>query len=177
MKATKIFTVLFLTLSLGSCKKEENKPEEAEVTNIYTFTLNAVVKQDDDFQIFYKEDNNPETPYEELSSIWTGVKGVETAQDIVFVLPEDVIPTQLRFDFGQNKRQPEIVVNSFKVAFRDKSFSVSGKDFFKYFIPDENFVKVDAEASKVIPVSTGTTYDPMFFSTADFNTEMAKISQ
>ncbi|HEU4495526.1 MAG TPA: hypothetical protein VFR70_00585 [Flavobacterium sp.] len=185
MNTNKIFVALFLALSFVSCKNEETKKSEeiknseegkAKVSNLFTFTLNVTVKQDDDFQLFYKEESGPEIPFEEAKSVWSGVKGSETAQDIVFSLPEGVLPTQLRLDFGQNKKQPEIIVNNFKASYNDKSFSISGKDFFNYFIPDENFVKIDKEAQKVIPV-TGTAYDPMFFSTADYNTEMTKLAK
>lgn len=177
MKASRILIALFLSISFFSCKNEETKKtEEAKVPELYTFTLNATVKQNDDFQLFFKEDNNTETPFEETNSVWSGIKGAEMAQNIVFALPEGVFPTQLRFDFGQNKNQSEIIVNSFKVTYKDKSFNISGKDFFTYFIADENFVKVDKEASKAMPVA-GTTYDPMFYSSGDYNAQMVKISQ
>lgn len=180
MKTNKFLILLLVTVSLISCKKEESKPAEEVVAapEVFTFTLNAVVKSDDDFQIFFKEDNNPESPYEEVNSVWSGgIKGSENAQDIVFNLPEGVYPTQIRFDFGQ-KMQPEIVINSLKVNLKEKSFTLKGAEFFNYFTPDEKFVKVDQSASKITPIKQADDkYDPMLYSNTDFSTKLSEISK
>ncbi|MBC7525384.1 MAG: hypothetical protein H7239_13225 [Flavobacterium sp.] len=177
---TNIFLVLLLVaVSLISCKKE-GKAEEKSLTpapELFTFTLNAIVKEDDDFQIFFKEDNDPQSPFKEENSVWVGVKGNENAQDIELKLPESVYPTQIRFDFGQ-KEHKEILVNSLKVAFKDKSFTLKGTEFFNFFTPDENFVKVDKTASKILPVKQkNNKFDPMLYSNTDFTTELTKISK
>lgn len=178
MKITKFLVLLLITVSLISCKKEEAKPEVAKVPDVFTFTLNAVVKTDDDFQVFYKEDNDPQTPFDEESSVWSGgIKGSENAQDIVIKFPEGVYPTQVRFDFGQ-KKQDEILVNSMTMSFAEKSFILKGSDFFNYFIPDEKFVKIDKAASKIIPIEQEDgKFDPMLFSNSNLTLELTKLGQ
>ncbi|NBL65783.1 hypothetical protein GV828_11285 [Flavobacterium sp. NST-5] len=180
MKSIKVLVTLLLVTTILSCKNEGKDAAEktAEKPNVYTFTLNAVVQQNDDFQIFFKEDNNPETPFEEVNSVWSGIKGGTNAQDVIFTLPEDVFPTQIRFDFGQNKTQPGILVNNFRVAFKDKTFDVKGADFTNYFIPDEKFVKFDKATSLITPiVQENGAYDPMFFSNGVFNEQLVKLSK
>ncbi len=183
MKTNKILLVLFLAMSMVACKNDSNKtPENAaseNVTNTVKFTLNAVVQQDDDFQIFYKDESVEEAaPFDEVNSVWSGVKGGTAPQDVIFNLPEDIFPSSIRVDFGHNKKQPEMTLNSFLVSFKDKSFEIKGADFFNYFTPDTTFVKVDAASGKVTPILLENgLYDPQFISTEKFNTELAKITQ
>ena len=179
MKTLKFLVLFLVVTSLSSCKKEGKAEENilANAPELFNLTLNAVVKEDDDFQIFFKESNDPQSPYEEQNSVWVGVKANENAQDIVFNLPEGVYPTQIRFDFGQ-KEHKEILVNSLKVAFKDKSFTLKGAEFFNFFTPDENFVQVDKVTSKIFPVKQkDNKFDPMMYSNTDFTTEISKISK
>lgn len=179
MKTNKFLVLLLVAVVAISCKKEEKVVEKVEESKpeLFSFTLNAIVKSDDDFQIFYKEDNDPSTPFQEDNSVWVGVVGSENAQDIVLNLPEGVFPTQIRFDFGQ-KKQSEIIINSFNVNFKDQSFTLKGSEFFDYFTADENFVKIDRAASKLVPVEQKEgQYDPMLYSNADFTTKLATISK
>lgn len=176
MKTNKLFALLLITVSLFSCKKE-SKEEVLKKPELFSLKLNAIVKKDDDFQIFFKESADTQAPYEEVNSVWVGVKGNENAQDIVFNLPEGVYPTQIRFDFGQ-KKQTEIVVNSLNVSFKEKAFNMKGSEFFNFFTPDENFVTIDKMGSKIIPVEQKDgKFDPMLYSTTDFTTELGKISK
>lgn len=178
MKAKKILFGLLLTLTFVACKKEE-KQEVTEVKNdVYRFTLNAVIKKDDTFQLFYKDSNDNKAPFEETKSVSVDLKGSETAQNIVFNLPQDVYPTELRIDFGFNKEQKDIIVNEFKVEFLDKNFIVKGASFFDYFIAEKAFVSFDKATSTAKPIITADgTYDPMFFSEVTLNAEMIKLSK
>lgn len=180
MKTNKLLVVLLITVSLISCKKEDKVEEKLEVSKpeLFVFTLNAVVKTDDDFQLFFNEDNDINAPFEEVNSVWSGgIKGSENAQDIVINLPEGVYPTRVRFDFGQ-KKHTEILINSLNVSYKDKSLTLRGAEFFNFFTPDENFVTVDKTMAKIMPVEQpGGSYDPMLYSNTDFSTELAKISK
>jgi len=181
MKAIKyILCTLVIALAATSCKNEKTETVELEKNEIevFTITLNAVIQKDDAFQIFYKEDDNFLSPFEEQNSKYAEFKGSDKAQDLVFMLPEDVYPTQLRFDFGNNKEQSPIVVNSFKINYKGKNFEVKGADFFSFFRSEEAFVKVDKAAAKAIPfVKEDGSYDPMFFSEPALNAEMIKLAQ
>lgn len=180
MKTNKFLVLLLVAVSVIACKKDEKVEEKVETQKpeIFTFTLNAIVNTDDDFQIFYKEDNDPQIPFEETSSVWSGgIKASANAQDIIFTLPEGVYPTQIRLDFGQNKHS-EIVINSFVASFKEKSFTLKGAEFFNFFTIDENFVKTDRVAAKIIPIEQADgKFDPMLYSNTDFTTELSKISQ
>lgn len=180
MKTIKyLVCALVITCSL-SCKDEKAvapEPEKKEL-DVFTFTLNGVVNKDDAFQIFYKEGSDLASPFEEQYSVFSEFKGSDKPQDIVFKLPEDVFPTQLRFDFGNNKEQSEIVINSFQINYKGKTFEIKGTDFFTFFRPEEAFMKVDKATAKVKPfITEDGTYDPMFFSEANLNNELVKLSK
>lgn len=184
MKTNTFIILLFLSLTITSCKKETEKTgedltqqTEVKIKN-FRITLNAIVKKDDSFQIYYNEDNNPLTPFVEEKSLYVEFKGAESAQDIVFNLPESVFPTQLRLDFGTNKEQSEIVINDFKMEYQGKTFATKGASFFNYFRPEETFVKVDKINGKVIPfVDDKGNYDPMFYSLETLDKEIMKLAR
>ena len=178
MKTKKILFGLLLTITFLACKNEEKAEVKEVKKDFYKLTLNAVVKKDDTFQVYFKDSNDDKAPFEEVNSIRVDLKGSESAQNIVFDLPADVFPTHLRVDFGSNKEQGEIVVNEFKVEFQDKKFVVKGADFFDYFIAEKTFVSFDKATSTAKPIVTEDgSYDPMFFSESTLNNEMAKISK
>lgn len=171
----KALLLMVTVVLLISCKDKVATAEEKPDT--FTFTLNAIVKKQDDFQVFYKEGTDTAAPYEEVHSVWVGVKGNENAQNIVINLPEGVYPTQIRFDFGQ-KKQEEIVINNLDISYKDKSVAIKGAEFFNYFTPDENFVKIDKLNSKIIPVElAGGKFDPMFYSNTDFTTRLSTMTK
>jgi hypothetical protein len=136
MKTSFLIALVLLT-SIFSCKNEEKnntKPEvaiEKKNPNVFTVTLNAIVPEDDSFQVYYK--NDAESIFDEKNSIFVEFKGSNQPQDIVFNLPEDVLPNYLRLDFGTNKQQKEITVNNFKIEVFGKTFEARGKEFFNYF--------------------------------------------
>lgn len=167
MKINKYFTVLVILISLVSCKNEEKTNQEAELIvekkpNVFTVSLNVIVLEDDSFQVYYK--NDEESNFEEKNSIFVEFKGGSQPQDIVFNLPQDELPNYLRLDFGTNKQQKEITINSFKIEVYGKTFEVNGKEFFNYFYANE-LVKIDKENSKLTPLTSSEgNYDPIFTS-------------
>lgn len=183
MKANKLFLGLFLSLTLLSCKKEADKSTEngGAVTEVkqevFTITLNAVVAKDDSFQIFYKEKVDDSVPFEDKNSIYAEVKGSDKAQDIVFKLPENVLAQQIRLDYGINKEQSPIKINSFKVKYFDKEINIDGKDFFKHFIFNESTVKIDPQTSTLTPILANGNYDPMCYSEKLLNDKLIELSK
>lgn len=183
MKFRRLLLLMIVGLSLLSCKKEEKAADAAATENqatadenVFVITLNATVAKDDSFQIYYKQDNDVQAPFEEKNSLYSEFKGSGQPQDIVFRLPKDVLPTMLRFDFGVNKEQTEIVVNSYRMQFNGKQFEIKGSDFFKYFYPAEEGLKFDAVKSTVKPfVKPDGSYDPLFNSQPVLNEEIAKL--
>lgn len=171
MKANKILVGLLLALTMLSCKDQEKKEDKTDVIaeqstikpNIFTVTLNATVKKDDSFQVYFKNEDG--ASFEEKNSLFIEFKGSDKPQDIVFNLPEDVLPNYIRLDFGTNKEQEEIIVNNFKIDYLGKKFEAKGADFFKYLIVNELTMKKDTVKSSVTPIITKEgTYDPITYS-------------
>ena len=88
-------------MAFYSCK--DNKKEEVKVDKNFKVAFNAIVTKDDNFQIYYNEDGS--IAFEADKYIDVAVKGKNEPQEIVFDLPEDVIPQAFRFDIGSNKEQ------------------------------------------------------------------------
>lgn len=169
MRTKLIFTSLILALTFISCKKEvskeEIKPIEVETNkNNFQVTLTATVKTDDNFQLYYSQDEY-DVPYKEENSVWVAVKANDNPQDIVFNLPEDVIPNYLRIDFGTNEAQKEVTVKNFKMKYFSKSFEAKDSLFFNYFIPNDCVKILDKKNSVVQNIkSQKGIYDPLFYS-------------
>jgi len=169
MKTKLFFASLILFVTFTSCKKEANKdevkPAEVEVkNNNFQVTLSAIVKADDNFQLYYSQDPY-EVPYKEENSVWTAVKANDNQQDIVFNLPEDVIPNYIRIDFGTNEAQKEIVIKNFRMKYYSKSFEAKDSLFFNYFIPNDCIKIVDKKNSTIQNFKTKEgKYDPLFYS-------------
>ena len=170
MKKKLFFAYLILSIVvLGSCKKEENKivvsPAEVEaIKNSFKVTLTATVTVDDNFQMYFSQDDY-EAPYQEENSVWVPIKGSEKPQDIVFVLPEDVLPDYIRIDFGINVKQKVISIQNFKMNYFSKSFEAKDSLFFNYFIPNDCVTIVDKNKSVIQNIkSKDGRYDPLFYS-------------
>lgn len=184
MKIKNFIGGFFMALLFVSCKEQgtanldstnSTKTEEVIDKEIFVVTLNVTAKKDDSFQIYYKDIE--QGPFEEKKSMFIEFQGSEQPQEIVFKLPKNELPSFLRFDFGTNKDQSEIVVNSFKINYLDKSFESIGKDFFNYFYSNE-LVEVDKENSIVKPiVSASGQYDPIFCSAEGLKTQIDLIVQ
>ena len=100
-----------LVLVVVSCKNEpKNQTNEVNnqevVANTFKVTINAVVKNNDDFCLLYTEDGS--LNFEK--GIWKGVTGAENEQTIEFSLPENEFPTQLRLVLGKNPEQKDIII-------------------------------------------------------------------
>ena len=53
------------------------------------------------------------------------------------------MPKQIRLDFGRNITQKDIVLNKIDFTYKNKNFSVKGKEIFYVFRVDENNTVVD----------------------------------
>ncbi|MBP4137265.1 hypothetical protein [Flavobacterium geliluteum] len=169
MRKKIIFACLILLVGFISCKKEDNKnltqPAEVETNkNNFQVTLTATVKADDNFQMYYSQDDY-EVPYKEENSVWVAVKASDKPQDIVFDLPQDVIPNYIRIDFGTNQQQKEITISNFKMKYYSKSFEAKDSLFFNYFIPNDCVKILDKNNSVVQNIQPQDgRYDPLFYS-------------
>ncbi|MEZ4853129.1 hypothetical protein [Flavobacterium sp.] len=178
MKTNNLFLAFFMLITLIGCKKEvseqeQNQPVE-KLDNAFTVTLNAVVKQDDSFQLYYKDLD--EAPYEEKNSMFIEFKGKAEPQDITFKLPQDELPSFFRLDFGTNKAQEEILVNSLKISYLDKTIEAKGLDFYKYFVVNEATMDKDSLTTVLKPkITKEGTYDPITYSNMELYNELQKL--
>lgn len=178
MNAKKFLFSLLLMVTFIACKNEEKQEVKVDQKDFYKLTLSATVIKDDQFQVYYKESNDDQEPFEEVNSVRVDLKGSDNVQNVVFNLPADVYPTYLRLDFGSNKEQAPIVIKEFKIEFQGKSFVVNAERFFDYFIAEKSFLNFDKATSTAIPfVTKDGNYDPMFFSESTLNAEMVKMAQ
>lgn len=177
----KRISLLVLSLLLFSCKNEDKKVDESKegvaekvMDTVFTITLNATVLKDDSFQVYYRK--NDEKTFEEKNSIFTELKGSDKPQDIVFRLPEGVIPDNLRLDFGTNKEQAEIKINKFKLSYFGKTFeTTSGSDFFNYMLVETKTASFDKEKATVKPLLVDNSYDPQSTSEKALYDQLQKI--
>ena len=128
--------MLLLVVMFG-CKDEQKNPtveqDNQEVSaKTFKMTLNAIVKNDDDFCLLYTEDGS--LNFEK--GIWKDVKGNDSEQDIVFFLPEKIQPSQLRLDLGKNIEQQDIVVKSIKFEYDGNVREIKGLELGVFFRAD-----------------------------------------
>ena len=138
MKTRIILSILLVTVFFAGCKKDNSvdslevvKPEVKAVDNSFKVTLNVTVKKDDTFSLYYSEDGS--TDFTKIPPLWMVVKGNPAQQNVVFSLPKDIIPSQLRLDFGMTKDQEPIVINSFQMNYLQKEFKINKELISWYF--------------------------------------------
>ena len=177
MKTKSLILLLLVVVSFFTSCKDEKKAAAIEAETVtekpFTVTVHAVVAQDDIFQIFYNEDGTETFTPEQAITIQ--VKGNSNPQDLVFALPEEIMPTSLRFDIGGNKEQKEVALKGFKIDYYSKSLSAKGADFMKYFYGN---TQVEFDTLKVvakIKLLDGEPYDPILGSTTALKLELAKL--
>ena len=150
MKNKNILVVLFGLFVFIGCKNNNSndggKSEAQKTIKPFTVTLRVVVKKDDDFCVLYTEDG---TINFGSNGIWKSVKGSENEQLIPFELPSDVIPTELRLDFGIKPEQTDVILKSVILEYKDKRREITGSELALFFRADENTCKFDANTGIV----------------------------
>lgn len=163
----KVATLLFLfSLVLTGCKKEKSvdelpvvkpKVEESKVQVV----LDAVVKKDDSFQVFYTQDGS--LNFDEKYAVRVNIKGSDTSQKIVFDLPDNIAFTYLRIDIGENDKQEAIKINNLLIKYYDKKLEAKGNACFQYFAPNDQ-ITLDFPNSTLTPKHIdGKKYDAILY--------------
>ena len=174
----KILIFVLSVFLFASCKDDKTStPESKEAVKKIKVTLSATVKTDDDFQLFFKEEDNASKPFEEVNSVWTAVKANENSQNIEFVLPEDVFPNYLRLDIGKNDKQQPVIISSLKIEYGDKKFEMNSTAFIENYFVHNNSIEIkDKSKGEVIPKKDENgTYDPVFNSGENLKPELLKL--
>lgn len=162
MKFKNLFTALFISILLISCKDESKKqteegqnPEVKEATSSFKVTATLVAKKDDDFCLLYTEDGS--INFKE--GIWQNIKGSGNEQNVEFLLPENVFPTQLRMDLGKN--QDEVLLKSVKFDYQGKSREVKGYELGIFFRPDPTKCTYDPTLGIIKAIVTDGKIQPI----------------
>lgn len=168
---------LALCLFLVSCKDEKKVEKDeapaAEVSKSFKVTVNAIVEQNDIFQIFYNEDGSDAFVPEQ--SVAINIAGKPEAQDLVFELPEEAMPASLRFDIGANVDLKKVSFKSLNIQYMDKSITATANTFFNYFYPNPQ-VEVDkATGIATMKAPKGETYDPILGTTPELKTAIGNL--
>ena len=167
--------VLLLSISALSCKNKEEvqQPIVEKKDNSFTITVDMIVKKDDSFQIYYMEDVNEGVNPKNYVDV--AVKGSDKSQEVVFKLPEDVVPANIRFDLGGNKEQEPIKINSFKMSYFDKKFEAKNEafDFFFGYNTQVTFDKTTSTAT--MKTSGSEDYDPICIAKPSLHDEFTKL--
>ena len=172
-----ILSGLLLSVLFTSCK--EDKAVEAETTVVkeetspFTITVNAVVDKDAEFQIYYNEDGSENYPAEQYVNV--AIKGSQEAQDLVFKLPNDVSPMNLRFDLGSTKDLKEVKFNSVKIDFNGKNLSIPKEAIFRNFYPNMQVAFDTINATAKINVKEGELYDPIVGATPELKKQIETL--
>ena len=167
---------LLVMSCIVSCKsdKEEQKPavenQGKTKTSDVKVVLDAIVPVDDDFQLYYNEDQT--LNFDNDHSVVVNVKGQDKSQLITFYLSNDALPTALRLDPGYVKTQQKITLNSFTVEYYDKKITAKGADIFKYFQPNDNIV---VTGNTLTPKIVAGNYDPMLYPGSDLLNDLRTL--
>jgi hypothetical protein len=114
--------------------------------------------------------------FSEENSVWVEIKGKPEQQEVVFNLPDNTIPTQLRLDLGVNKDQEEMEIKNFKMDYMGKTFEVHGANFFTYFSPNLECTTIDRARYTIKPIKKEKGYfGPSFYPEPLVAQEISKL--
>ena len=173
-------TGLFIGLAmLGSCKNETPIDDLPLVVhtlpeNAVSVQLSAIVPEDDTFELFYSQDSTDN--YGAEKSIRTALQGSGSIQQIYFVLPDSVRPTNMRIDPGDNRLQGKMQIEKLKINYYNDSLVISGQEFFNHFRASSH-LKVDVAQGTANPVvQEGVDYDPNCYPNPVMVTALTKLT-
>lgn len=160
-----ILALLIISMAVIGCKDDKKVEEEKapKVDNFFKVSFDLIIKKDDNIHLYYTQDGT--LNFNEKNSIWVPLKGSETVQTITFNLPEDVVPTHLRVDFGAgiNEQQSGVDIKSFAMNYFDKKVIANGLSFFDYFYINESNTKVDKGTSILQRLDKKQSGGPMVY--------------
>ncbi len=141
----KPFFVALLGVFLLGCKEENSGVQWLSIADkspVFKMSIDAIVQQDDSLCVYYTTDGS--INFSQQSLVWAQVKGSTESQKIVFELPSNVFPSQLRIDLGKNQRQSPMRLEKVWLSYRGQTVVLPGTLIFSYFAPDFKKTKVDA---------------------------------
>ncbi len=181
MRTKFVLAGLCLVLAFASCKKEESKPDapaDAETEKVATFdvVVDLVIPTDEELIIYYKDGSNEW--FVEEKAVWRVVKGGTNVQQVVFNLPENVLPNDIRFDIGRNEYKGLKSLQIKKVAFHyyGKNIEIPGDQIMTFFRPNEYIVYDKAANQFTFKKDDKGNYDPYFESKPELYPKLAEAA-
>lgn len=170
MKKSALLLVICLSISITSCGDKEKKAntetttenqtiEEPKQESVFKINLNIVIPNDDEIEIYYLDYDKQK--YSNKARVTKKVKGDLQPQDIEILLPKDVFPTSLRFDFGKSNSLENIIFNNVTMTYEDFELNLNSQEFNSFFIPN-NYIKYNKETGVIERKVVNGKYDPYF---------------
>lgn len=182
MKTRIIVAIVLMTTFFVGCKNEtkgegEQAAAKENVKENFSLEMDVISANKEDFSMFYTEDGTINFNADKV--IWLGVEPDSKSQKIVFDLKEEIIPTDIRIDFGIVQERGDVTLEKFKLSYYGKTFEAKGSDFLKYFIANES-VKTDVDAAKGtirFQKLADKPYTPCFYPQETILDEIKKITK
>lgn len=182
MKTVLKAILLFLIISLNSCKLEkknqETKPKSdvTKISNSDLFSEEVVIKlkfileKRDHIQLYFTED--PLDNFSEKQTFRYNTNANSEVQEMIFEFEKDVYPEKLRLDLGANKEQQKIILKNITITKGNKILSIDGEKILKYFTPNPYLTHLEG-TGEFIPNIKNNIYDPYLTSNDELNYELA----
>ncbi|MDI1317576.1 hypothetical protein [Flavobacterium sp.] len=181
MKSKNLVLFFLPFIVLISCKKDVETKENVETPEIqnkhFVVTLDLIVKKNDNIHLYYTQDRS--INFNEEQSLWAEVKGNNEVQQVVFKLPEDVIPTDFRLDlgYGKNVEQTEIIFKKFMINYYDRNFVASGAEIFNYFYNNKDNATVDKLTGTLKRLKVDQETAPSLYPQTSLEEELIKLTR
>ncbi|MEH6679586.1 MAG: hypothetical protein V7724_03520 [Sediminicola sp.] len=127
----------------------------------FKIIIDAVVLQNDKFQLYFKDSFQNEFSPDKM--IEASVTGGQKPQKIVYTFSPEVVPTQIRLDFGINYSQRPIKVNYILIRYGRKEF-IFDKEKFAQLFKGNIFTEFIIESYEIRGKIIEDSYDPHFTS-------------
>ncbi|MFV0138462.1 hypothetical protein OBK20_04385 [Empedobacter falsenii] len=170
MKKILLSTLLissFLTLSSCGDKKGERtglpKVEESvkDENKGLVVTLEGIFPVNDTYQLFYSISDQ----FDEEKSLKIPVYGQPVLQKIVFEIPNEEKPQNLRLDFGSNDEQQYVSVKNISIEYMDRVILNGENGKFLEFFPENSTVVYLPQKLKLeLKKNAEGIFDPILFS-------------
>lgn len=172
--------LLISIIILVSCKESNNKKEKVleekqiesifkkiekgkEINNYFEVKYVFLAQENDNFQVFYKEDYTMN--FSEENSVKAGFTGKDEFQTVVLKIPENVFPVNYKFDIGSNKNLKTLQIKSLSIRYGKNEVLIPQDRLMEFLKP--NKCVIYNEANKEFNLSSymlneTSIYDPYF---------------
>lgn len=150
-----------------SCNNEEKNSTnktvntELDLKDKLIVTIEGVFPKNDRIQLFYSNDTN----FDEKSSIYQSVYGQTVLQKVVFILPNNVKPQNLRLDLGENKNQTSLTIKDITIEYNGVFIEHEPETFRDYF-EDTYYTVFNSETREYdLKMTDDNLFDPILMGT------------